>query len=59
LIGERKFADAIAFLQTSVESTKNPELLELLAQAYTAVGKTRLAKMAKGQAQNIRTEAPQ
>ena len=60
LLGERKFADAVDLLEETTKSgAKEPEAFELLAQAYTGLGKPALAKQAADQASSIRGAKPQ
>jgi predicted Zn-dependent protease len=60
LLGERKFADAVDLLEETTKSgAKEPEAFELLAQAYTGLGKRALAKEAADQANSIRNSRPQ
>jgi len=54
LIGEKKFVDAVEFLETSTVETKNAEQFELLAEGYKALGKTEQANRAKKRAQSLR-----
>ncbi|HKD52199.1 MAG TPA: sulfatase-like hydrolase/transferase [Candidatus Acidoferrum sp.] len=59
LLGEKKYADAVDLLEEITKSgTKNPEAFELLAQAYTGLGKPVLAKQAADQASTIRGAHP-
>jgi arylsulfatase A-like enzyme len=60
LLREKKFADAVDLLEETTKSgTKDPEAFELLAQAYTGLGKPVLAKRAADQANSIRGTRPQ
>jgi arylsulfatase A-like enzyme/Tfp pilus assembly protein PilF len=54
LIGEKRFADAVEFLEISSAETKNAELFELLAKGYQALGKTGQANRARKRAQSLR-----
>ena len=55
LLGEKKFPDAARFLEESTRSSgNNPDLFELLAQAYTGLGKPRQAQRAREQAKKLR-----
>ena len=55
LLGEKKFPDAAQFLEESTRSSgNNADLFELLAQAYTGLGKPREAQRARAQAKKLR-----
>ena len=60
LLAEKKFADAVEFLEESTRSSdQNADLFELLAQAYLGLRKPGQAEQAKDKAKRIRaTQAP-
>jgi tetratricopeptide (TPR) repeat protein len=55
LLGQKKFGDAVDFLEERIKSSgNNADFFELLAQAYLGVGKPGPAQRAKDQASRIR-----
>jgi len=59
LLSEKKFADAAEFLEESTRSSgNNADLFELLAQAYTGLGKPGPAQRAREQARKLRAKKP-
>jgi choline-sulfatase len=55
LIEQKKFAEAAGLLEAVAEPTsRNPEIFELLAQAYTSLGKRQDAERARSRAKELR-----
>ncbi|HET8922733.1 MAG TPA: sulfatase-like hydrolase/transferase [Candidatus Acidoferrum sp.] len=60
LIAQKKFAEAVEQLEQTVETDdNNPELFEVLAQAYTGLGKPQEAQRARNRAARAKARSAQ